>query len=334
MRFSSFLIFFTTISIFFSSPVCQAAKIEHFAQTNNKNIICSMTKLTRGEATRLCKKELQRLEQEVTHPWLYISPGIKFPQNCVPLKIKITNNSPDNIYIPGRKYLGNSTMELDSPYGLKHAFLQLGLANLPIAGGLLAGAFIASKLEYSVASAVAFLLPVIVGFLVTQLETIKLADLYKQVPSKLFFKGGDFAKYVCKIDAGETFEDVIFLDKTKVNKDFFKQATFIYLRENLKEWDPEDLQIIPNDGYTYYYDQEVLDTTYMQKNLILEGFLIFKKSLARIRLNEKSTFYWNGSIYFEEDCKIELESGKIMWADETFFWDSLDTFNHHLEKCS
>ena len=90
---------------------------------------------------------------------------------------------------------------------------------------------------------------------------------------------------VGKLKPGEVFEDTLLIDTDIIDKDFFEKLKLTFKKE--KQWNPREMTTVPNDGYVYCFDKEVLDVSDLKKNIIIDG------KLNKIRCKFFANKAWN-----------------------------------------
>jgi len=284
-------------------------KTEYLMEDDNK-IAFFITKLTSEEAKRLGDAEVQKWENGEALPSVYLHRFVKIPDDYLALKVKVINNSGKNIYLPSICYLGIIRQLLDKPYAtvppLQHIF-----SLLPLGVGIFLSYWLGrginffelSRCNRNILLGLSVVPIVIAGAVLTIKDFKKVNSIHNNLREKIpLFEMGTI-----KICPGEFYEDIVFFDVSEISSDYLSLNP-IYRKENLKKWNPNEMKIIPNDEYTYYCDEEVLDLSGIKGDLILDGFLILKSTIKKIVLSNRSTLHFNGGLYLEkaiEDFSID-----------------------------
>jgi hypothetical protein len=291
---------------------------EYIAQTGDEKITCSIVELERTQVEEMCNKMLTdwSLAKEIILPSWNLSHKIKFPENIIPLSIKITNNSPRDIYLPGNQYLGTDRVKLYELYS-NSSIAQYVISSIPVViCGIMTAIF--SNLLKKEFKGKYFLsyLPLLAGAVGSTKEMIRTKDLFQKLESFTPLCKGDPGK----LKPGEVFEDTLLIDANIIDEDFFEKLKLIYKKE--KAWDPREMTTVPNDGYAYYFDKAILDVSDLKKDIVVEGMVIFKNPETKIFLGENA-MYLNGITLLEKDCSIILESGTLIADFSEDFWSAL-----------
>ena len=298
-----------TMIFLFCKLHSEIEKTEYLIEDDNK-VVFSITKLMSEEAENLVDAEIQSWVNEEILPSVYLRRFVKIRDDYLALNVKVVNNSDKNIYLPSMCYLGVVREQLDEPYAtippMQHifTFLPFGIGMfLSYWLGRGINFFELSKCKRNILFGLSVVPIVIAGAVLTIKDFKKVNKIYKKLGKRIPF----LDKRIIKICPGELYEDVMLFDVSKTDSDYLSLSP-IYIKENLKKWNPSEMKTIPNDEYTYYYDEEVLDLSEIEGDIKLDGFLILKSTVKKIILSSRSTLHFNGELYSEkafEDFSID-----------------------------
>jgi len=306
----------TVSSVLFHTFSLTAAE-KYFAQTGNENIVCSITNVTKTEAEKICNSEIEHWGTQESLPWFSLLPKITLPKNCVALNVVITNNTPQAIYIPGDKYLGITRIGLNEPYN-KTPWKQYAISSIPAIFGGLATMVLANHKDNSSAALLKKMVsysPLFLGIGIFLHEFMLTLNLYQ----KLQHLTPSCKNATLKINPGETFEDMFLVDENKLSDNFSKEIELVYVTEKLKKWNPDEMTTIPNDGYTYYFEEETLDISNIDKDIVINGLLIFDSPKTKIILGNNK-LHVNGDFFLNDGYEISLEKGFFVFNFDPNFW--------------